>query len=72
MRSYVIINIIDITDEMIHDSLNTEQSYRTSLDGTKAVLKFPTPHPNVMSGHIKYSEEEILEILAGPEWTEEI
>lgn len=70
MKSYVIINEIDITDVMIHDSLNTDTSYRKSLDGTKAVLKFATPHPTCMIGHIKYTSSEILEILEGPEWTE--
>jgi hypothetical protein len=71
MKSYIIINIEDITDQMIHDSLNTPSSFRTSLDGTKAVLKFPTAFPDIMSGQIKYTHEEILEILDGPEWTEE-
>ena len=65
MKSYVIINEIDITDVMIQDSLNTEHSYRKSLDGTKAVLKFATGHPNCMEGYQKYTCAEIIVELEG-------
>ena len=56
---------------MIAESLNTEHSYRKSLDDTKSVLKFATEHPISMAGHIKYNHEDILVILSGPEWTSE-
>jgi len=71
MKSYVIINEIDITDVMVNESLNTAHSYRKSLDGTKAVLKFATEHPTSMVGRLKYTHEEILVELADPEWVEE-
>ena len=67
--SYVIINVVDITDDMIHESLNTETSYRLSLDGSKGVLKFATLHPTVMKGYEKYDIDEIRDLLDGPEWT---
>ena len=72
MKSYVIINVIDITDRMIHDSLNTAASFRKSLDNTKGILKFDTPYPDIMAGYIKHTEAEILILLEGPEWTEEV
>ena len=72
MKSYVIINEIDITDVMILESLNTGQSYRKSLDGTKAVLKFATEHPGCVVGRQKYTQAEILVELEGPEWAEDV
>ncbi len=69
--SYVIINVSDITDAMIHDSLNTAISFRMSLDSSKGVLKFATMYPTVMAGYEKYDLDEILDLLDGPEWTEE-
>jgi len=68
-HTYVIINEIDITDTMIHESLNTSSSYRKSLDGTKAILKFATEHPNCMVGRQKYTHDEIITELVDPEWT---
>jgi hypothetical protein len=70
-QTFVIIPIVDITEVMIDESLNTDTTYRKSLDESKGLLKFSVPHPNTMAGHVKYNHEEILEILAGPEWTEE-
>ena len=70
MKSYIVINTIDITDEMIHDSLNTADSFRRSLDGTKGILKFDTPFPGIMEGYIKHTAEEILEILDDAAWRE--
>lgn len=72
MKSYVIINEIDITDVIILESLNTAHSYRKSLDGTKAILKFVTAHPTCMVGRQKYTHAEILVELEGPEWTEDV
>ena len=71
MKSYVIINEIDITDVMILESLNTGHSYRKSLDCTKAVLKFATEHPGCMIGIQKYTHAEILVELEGVEWMED-
>ena len=71
MKSYVIINEIDISDVMILESLNMGDPYRKSLDGTKAILKFATTHPNCMVGRQKYTHAEILVELSGPEWVED-
>lgn len=60
---YVVINMDLITDDMINESLNTESSFRKSLDGTQAILKFNTLHPSSMSGFIKYDHAKMLQFL---------
>ena len=71
-NTYVVIPEKDVTDTIITDSLNKEDTYRKSLDGTQAVIKFNHPHPNCCKGAIKYTHSEILVILSGADWTEDI
>jgi len=63
IKTYVIIHVHLITDIMISESLNKDSSYRISLDGTLAILKFKTRHPNTMAGYKKYDNTGILAIL---------
>lgn len=66
---YTIVNEENITHTMIGESLNSEGSYRKSLDGSKGVLKFTNHHPDSMAGYIKHSLEDILVIMNGPDWS---
>ena len=59
--TYVVIAVNLITDSMIEESVNTASSYRRSIAGTEAVLKFNTLHPNTMANHAKYTHTEILQ-----------
>ena len=71
-NTYVVIPEKDVTDTIITDSLNKEDTYRKSLDGTQAVIKFNHLHPNCCKGIIKYTYDEILVILSGADWTEDV
>ena len=47
----------------------SKQSLRLSLDGTKTILKWDGETPEVFEGMETYTHAEILEELAGPDWT---
>lgn len=71
-RKWVIVNVSDITDEMIiyaiQSSINT---LRKTLDGSKAILKFDGNTPSCFDGLTTYNHSEILTELAKSDWTEE-
>ena len=70
-RSWVIINVSDLTDEMILKSLQTsEATLRKSLDGTKALLKYDGEMPDCFDGMDLYNHSEIKVILNGSDWTD--
>ena len=69
-KYYVIIETTNITQDMIDESLNKEDTMRFSLDCTCAILKFENHFPNHMAGYIKYSHDGMLEYLVtnSAEW----
>ena len=70
-RKWVIINVSDITDEMISSANQSSMStLRKTLDGTKAILKWDGDTPTCFDGMTTYSHSEILTELAKSTWTE--
>ncbi len=69
-RAYVIIDVVDITDHILEQSLNTADSFRTSINGKKAVLKFDSNYPDHLGGYTKYTSDELVVLLSGVGWTE--
>ena len=70
-RKWVIVNVSDITDEMIASAIQTSMStLRKSLDGTKAILKWDGDTPTCFDGMTTYNHSEILTELAKSTWTE--
>lgn len=70
-RKWVIVNVSDITDEMIASAIQTSMStLRKSLDGTKAILKWDGETPTCFDGMTTYNHSEILTELAKSTWTE--
>ena len=69
-RKWVIVNVSDITDEMI-DSVNesSKDTLRKTLDGTKAILKWDGDTPTCFDGMTTYNHSEILTELAKSTWT---
>ena len=69
-RKWIIINVSDITDEMIlnviQSSMNT---LRKTLDGSKAILKWDGDTPSCFDGMTTYTHSEILIELAKSDWT---
>jgi len=71
-RKWVIVNVSDITDEMIASAIQTSMAtLRKTLDGSKAILKFDGNTPSCFEGLTTYNHSEILTELAKSAWTEE-
>ena len=71
-RKWVIVNVSDITDEMIVNAIQSgRDTLRKTLDGSKAILKFDGDTPSCFDGLTTYNHSEILEELAKSAWTEE-
>ena len=67
-RRWVIINVTDVTDEMLSSSLQG-RIIRKSLDGSKTILKWEGDTPAVFDGMTTYNHSEILTELNKSEWT---
>ena len=71
-RKWVIVNVSDITDEMINNAIQSSMdTLRKTLDGSKAILKFDGDTPSCFDGLTTYNHSEILTELAKSAWTEE-
>jgi len=68
-RTYVILNVSDVTDEMLQNSMQ-KRIIRTSIDGTKTVLKWVGDTPTCFDGMTTYNHSEILAELTKSTWTE--
>lgn len=71
MRKYVIINAEEVSLVDFNQVLNTSADMlKWSLDGTKTFVKFEGDTPSFLDSKTQYTQEEILGILSGPEWTD--
>ena len=71
-RKWIIINVSDVTDEMIDNALQTSMdTLRKTTDGTKTILKWDGDTPSCFDGLTTYTHSEILTELAKSEWTGE-
>ena len=69
-RKWVIVNVSDITDEMIVNAMQSSMdTLRKTLDGSKAILKFDGDTPSCFDGLTTYIHSEILTELAKSDWT---
>ena len=69
-RKWVIVNVSDITDEMISSAIQSSiNTLRKSLDGSKAILKFEGDTPSCFDGLTTYNHSEIFTELAKSDWT---
>ena len=70
-RKWVIVNVSDITDEMIASAIQSSVStLRKTLDGTQAILKWDGDTPTCFDGMTTYNHSEILTELTKSTWTE--
>jgi hypothetical protein len=76
-RRFVIFDLleVDLIDfSQVHET--SKETLRISVDGRKSFVKYEIPQPSSVSLLTTKSEEytytQILEILSGPEWTEEM
>ena len=69
-RKWIIINVSDITDEMISSAIQTSRdTLRKTLDNSKAILKWDGDTPSCFDGMTTYTHSEILIELAKSDWT---
>ena len=69
-RKWVIVNVSDITEEMIENAIQTSMStLRKSLDGSKAILKWEGDTPSCFDGMTTYTHTNIREELATSDWS---
>ena len=69
-RKWVIVNVSDITEEMIASAIQSStSSLRKSLDGSKAILKWEGDTPSCFDSMTTYSHSEILTELSGSDWS---
>tara|TARA_Y100000361_G_C11086926_1_gene304287 strand:- start:641 stop:874 length:234 start_codon:yes stop_codon:yes gene_type:complete len=73
-RHWIIINVSDITDEMMENAFQTSlDTLRKTNDGTKAILKWDGPDtPSCFEGITQYNHSEILDELSKDEWQGEL
>ena len=70
MRKYVIIDSSEVSSVDFSQVLESSaDTLRYSVDGTKTFVKFNGDTPSFLDGKTQYTHSEILNILAGPEWT---
>ena len=65
-RKYVIVNVSDVTDEMLSNSLE-KKILRKSIDGSKTVLKWEGNTPSCFDGITTYTHSEIFAELSTDE-----
>tara|TARA_Y100000592_G_scaffold79274_1_gene124956 strand:+ start:3214 stop:3450 length:237 start_codon:yes stop_codon:yes gene_type:complete len=69
-RKWVIVNVSDITEEMMINAIQSSMStLRKTLDGSKAILKWDGDTPPCFNGMTTYSHSEIKTELAKSEWS---
>jgi len=69
-RHWVIVNVSDITEEMISNAIQTSMStLRKTLDGSKAILKWEGDTPECFEDMKIYTHSEILTELSKSAWT---
>ena len=70
-RKWVIVNVSDITDEMILSAVQSSiVTLKKTLDGSKAILKWDGDTPSCFDGITTYNHSQILTELAKSDWTE--
>ena len=68
-RKWVILNVSDVTDKMIDNSIQTSlDTLRKNSDNSKCILKWSGDTPSCFDGMDTYNYSEIKEILNGSNW----
>jgi len=71
MRNYVIIDASEVPSVDFNNVLETSaNTLRYNVAGDKTFVKYEGSMPPFLLGKTTYSHAQILEVLAGEEWTE--
>jgi hypothetical protein len=72
-KKYIIIDASDISSiDFSQVNETSENTLRYSIDDSKTFVKFEGETPSFLEGKTIYNHNEILDILNGSEWNEEI
>ena len=71
MRKYVIVNSSEVSNLDFSQLVDSSETSRYSLDGSKILVRFEGDTPSFLISETQYTNEEILPILTGAEWTSE-
>lgn len=71
MRKYVIVNSSEVSNFDFSQLVDSAETSRYSLDNSKILARFEGDTPSFLLGETQYTNEEVLPILAGAEWTSE-
>lgn len=72
MRKYVIVNFSEVSNFDFSQLVDSTETSRYSLDNSKILARFEgDTTPSFLVGETQYTNEEVLPILAGAEWTSE-
>ena len=72
-RNYVIIDASEVSTVDFDQVLETSaETLRYNIAGTKTFVKFEGDTPSSLAGKTANTHSEMLEILAGDEWTSPI
>ena len=70
-RQYVILNADEVSTVDFNQVLETSaETLRYNVAGTKTFVKFEGDTPSFLAGKTANTHSEMLEILAGEEWTD--
>ena len=69
-RTYVIVDSSEAVNFNFDQLVDIDESYsRKSLDGSKILARFEGDTPSFLIGEQQYTQEEILPITNGLEWS---
>ena len=72
-RKYVIIESSEVSSVDFSEVMETSaDTLRYSVDETQTLVKFEGDTPSFLVGKTEYNHSEILNILSGSEWEEEL
>ena len=72
-EKYVIINASEVSLVDFSQVMETSaDTLRYSLDESQTFVKFDGDTPSFLSGKTSYTHSQMLTILAGEDWTEEL
>jgi hypothetical protein len=74
-RRFVIFNVTELNQIDFNQVFETAiDTVRKSVDETKTFVKYDMPQPSSVAAlttkSVEYTYDEIIQILAGPEWTQ--
>lgn len=71
MKTYIIINTVDLTQPMLDSCFQTLDSIRKSVNKQKAILSYSGDQPECLAGYQEYTKTQMLVIVHTEEWEEQ-